>query len=265
MQYYYLVDGTTSEPRTRWSPVSPVVTKDSPESEHLLQQHWAAHFWTTPLVGVLNYFVEGYDEHFSLLTEHLPYQEGGLISLLDRARNKRTSYRPAKAAKLLFPGRSALFYKEFAESVIKPKPSRLELTEDFRSAYMAVKSCMSRTETTLQAVELYKSIPVVYCLIIKSDKGVTIGRALCNKLTREYGELYLHPLLDESDVIYLLEGWRFNNNFLVGERLPLVRTPNGILCPYLDTDYGEVAIKDDHLLIIDYGGVVTTTKGLIVV
>ena len=264
MQRYYLVDGTTSE-FTRWSPVSPVVTKDSPESEHLLQQHWAARFWVTSFVGVIEYFVGGYEEHYSLLTEHLPYQDGVLISLLDRARNKRTSYRPAKAAKILFPGRSALFYKEFAESIIKPTASSLELTDDFRSAYMAVKSCMSRTETTLRAVELYKSIPGVSCLIIKSDKGATIGRALCSPSTMEYGKLYLHPLLDESDVIHLLDGWRFNNNFLVGEKLPLVRTDGGILCPYLDTDDGEVKIMEDYLLITDYGGVATTAEGLIVV
>ena len=165
----------------------------------------------------------------------------------------------------MFPGRSDLFYKEFAESVIKPTPSSLELTDDLRSAYMAVKSCMSRTETTLRAVELYKAIPGVSCMIIKSDKGATIGRAICKPSTMEYSELYLHPLLDESDVIHLLNGWWLNNNFLTGKRLPLVRTDGGILCPYLDTDSGGVEIMEDYLLITDGGGVATTVDGLIVV
>ena len=269
MEFYYDCTGTLVE-TYKYAPAAALLRKNTSEHEHSLQKEWASKYWDTTLAVVLEEWI---GEHYTkdslelALTRYLPYQDGGLISIIDRMRNyRRTLYRPAKAAKILFPGRDELFYKSFAEGIIKPTATSLELTMDFRSAYLAVKSCMSKTETTLRAVELYKAIPGLTCLIIKSEKGAIVGRAICNPIKKVYLELYLHPLLDDGDVSHLLEGWSWDSNFLIGERLPLVRTPNGILCPYLDTDSGMVRIMEDHLLITsDYGsGFATTIHGLIV-
>ena len=240
--------------------------KDSPQEVHDLYRDWAKNFWHTPFFAAI-YAVEEFEEVISALTEYLPYQVEDMISLYSRKKGKRQIYRPAKAAKLLLPGRSELYYKGFAEKLIKPTPASMELTSNFREAYLAITSCMSKTEVTLRAVELYKSIPGLSCIVIKSDKGRIIGRALCNPIKRVYGEVYLHQLLDEDDdeIQSIFSGWTKDKNFLVGEKLPLVRTEKGILCPYLDTSSSCVAIMENHLLIVSGRGIETMADGLIVV
>jgi len=88
-----------------------------------------------------------------------------------------------------------------------------------------------------------------------TDEYIVGARAIVNTARKTYLRIYgagdvQHTAMKEA---LACAGYTFSGDTLKGEKLRLVATNNGYLCPYLDGNYAHISVRSSHLLIGEDG------------